>query len=185
MAPPPRRGCPPPPPRGTRPRARAPPPRRPPRDAPPPRGAPPPPSASESAPGATRRWSPRAEPDHVLHPGRARSRSRARGEPAPARHQQPLRDPGALEPRRRVERDQLAVHHEADAAAVLRLVEVVRRHEDGRAAAREVADDAPEGRGARPGPRRRSARRGTPPGAAAGSRRQARAAGGSRRAGRR
>jgi hypothetical protein len=54
-------------------------------------------------------------------------------------------DVGALEGGRGVQRDELAVDHEADAVAVLGFVEVVGGDEDGRAGADELADEAPEG----------------------------------------
>ncbi len=75
---------------------------------------------------------------------RPRGRPRARGaprrrarQPLAARDEHAVRDPGALERRGRVERDEPAVHHQADARAVLGLVHVVGGDEDGGAPARE------------------------------------------------
>ena len=143
-------------------------------------------SAAASRPARRARGAPAPNGATALHArgGRASPLAGARQVPA-TRHQQPVGHPGALERRRRVERDQPAVDHQADAPAVLRLVEVMGRDEHGGPLAREVADDAPEAPGAPPGPRPRWARRGRRRRAGAGARRRARAAAACRRGARR
>ena len=68
----------------------------------------------------------------------------------------------ALQRRRGAQRDQLAAIHEPDPLAALGLVHVVRRDEQRHALLRPARRAGPRGRGAPPGRRRRSARRGTP-----------------------
>ncbi len=83
--------------------------------------------------GSTRTCSPAPNGATPRTPGAAGERGGAADELLAARHEDAVGHPRPLERGRRVERDEPAVHHEADPAAVLRLVEVVRRHEDGRA----------------------------------------------------
>ena len=109
------------------------------------RGAPRATSSASSAPGSTRTCSPAPNGATPRTPSRPRERAARRGELL-------RRAPRARGPGTHVRLSAAGVSSATSRpstmrpmrAAVLRLVEVVRRHEDGRAVARELADEAPE-----------------------------------------